>query len=73
MSGGVELKALYTPAEVADLLGWPPQRVRRAIARGALPHVVVGGERYVPLSELQASPPVWDSILARQRILARAS
>lgn len=73
MTAPAELKALYTPAEVAELLGWPPQRVRRAIDRGAFPHVVVGGERYVPLSELQASPSVWDSILARQRLLARAS
>lgn len=69
----VELKALYTASEVADLLGWAPRRVRRAIARGQFPHVLVGRERYVPLAALQASALVWDSILARQRILARAS
>lgn len=71
MSGAVEVKALYTPAEVASLLGWPPQRVRRAIARGALPDTEFAGERYVPLAVLQASAVVWDSIVARQGIVAR--
>ena len=70
---GVEVKALYTATEVADMLGWTVRRVNRAIVRGAFPHVVVGAARYVPLAALQASALVWDSILARQRMLARAS
>lgn len=59
----MQIKALYTIAEVAELLGVKRDTVRRYIERGELYTINLGGKRRVPLTSLQSLPDVWASIL----------
>lgn len=58
MSG---LKALYTIAEVAALLGVSRHVVRHWVEAGYLEVERIGRKRYVPLAAIRARARVWDS------------
>lgn len=58
-----EVKALYTQAEVAELLGRPKQTISRWVKDGSLPTVVIGTQKLIPLAGLKTPAIVWRSIL----------
>ncbi len=59
----IEIKPLYTVGEVATMLHFPAEKVRRMLNAGHLDSEKLGGGRYVTLASLQALPAVWESIL----------
>lgn len=67
----MKLKALYTLAEVARLLGRPLRTVQRWAKRGRLATVQMAGSVFVPLAALQTQGLIWDSIKLSARLSQR--
>jgi excisionase family DNA binding protein len=62
------IKATYSLAEVARLLGRPPSTVYRWADKGALTTIQIHGQRLVPLAALKAHGLVFESILAADKM-----
>lgn len=62
----IEIKALYSVAEVAEMMGAEARAVRRMVDAGHLDCERIGDKVFIPLSTLQARPAIWDSILLRE-------
>ncbi len=59
----VEIKALYTVKEAAEMSGMTMQRVRELIRAGQIDAEKIGRIYYIPISSLQTRSSVWESIL----------
>ncbi len=64
----MKVKATYTLAEVARLLGLPESTVRDMGRSGKLTTTNFGGRTLVPLAALKANALVWDSIRTADKI-----
>ena len=58
----MKVKATYTPAEVARILGRPKSTVHDWVKRGVLTTVDFCGQKFVPLAALKVHGLVWESI-----------
>jgi excisionase family DNA binding protein len=67
------VQVLYTPMQIARLLGLPKSTVYDWLDSGALVFVRIGekGKRYIPLAAIKRHGLVWESIKIAER--ARAS
>lgn len=66
----MELKALYTLTEVAELTGIDRARIHYMVVKAKLIDAEkIGGQWFVPLESLQARPNVWQSILRRASLV----
>lgn len=59
------IKAMYSIAEVAAMLGVSDDKVRYMVEQGHLDSERIGSRLFIPLSGLQARPQVWESIVLR--------
>lgn len=62
----MEIKPLYTIAEVARMLQVSRSTVERMVDNGDLDVSRLGKKRFVTLSGLQAQAAVWESIMMAQ-------
>jgi excisionase family DNA binding protein len=62
---------LYTPMQIARLLGQPKSTVYDWLDSGALVFVRMGKRRLVPLAALKTHGLVWESIQIAERIRAQ--
>ena len=73
MSGRATVKATYTPAEVAKLLGRPKSTVHDWVKSGALTTTEIAGQKLVPLAALRTNALVWESIIAAAKLTRAAA
>lgn len=64
----MKVKATYTPAEVAKMMGRPKSTVYRWVESGELITVQIGKQRLVPLAALRTMGLVWQSILMANKL-----
>lgn len=67
----LRVKALYTLAEVARMIGRPRQTVSDWAKRGELTVTMFAGRQYVPLAAIQAHGLVWQSIQLADQVNGR--
>lgn len=65
----MELKALYTITEVAELTGIDRRRVAYMVQKNLLDAIKIGKLYFVPLESLQVRPNVWQSIMRRNALV----
>jgi len=69
----LEVKALYSVAELARAAGVTEQMLLRALRLNGVELVTAGRSIFVPLSEIETRiPPLWRSIVRAERVRADA-
>ena len=61
----MEIKALYTVREVAEMFGIPSMTIHRMCRAGHIPHERIGRRVFITLETLQDRPRIWESIKLR--------